>query len=175
MSWINEHKYRWRAAFLVMLVVAISGPWFFDRSYAPSPYTCSATWLRLDDKFCGKPQSVTWFLSLSIGELTYIVTGLVTGTLSLADATRQSLFLLFLFLLLLPFLSTAILILRGSHRRWYMLHRVGLGLAAGIGGFIAVLDFSSAHWWVLWGLWLYISLNISTLALEVLTGKRWQM
>lgn len=170
MKWINDHKRYFRIAFLISLVIAISGPWFFDRINVPSQYTCSAPNIRLDDDFCGLPLSITYFYFAIIGGLPYIVTGLVTGTLSSGDAFRELLFFLFLFLLLLPVLSTAILILRGDHRRWHILHTVGLGLAAGISGWIAWSDYSRASW-VLWGLWLYIGLTISMWVLEVIMLK----
>jgi hypothetical protein len=167
MKWINEHKRDLRITFFILLIVAISGPWFFDRIHVPSQYTCSAPNMRLDDDFCGLPLSITYFYFAMIGDLPHIVTGLVTGTLSFGDASRQSLFFLFLFLPLLPVLSTAILILRSDHRRWHILHTVGLGLAAGTGVWIAWLGYSTASW-VLWGLWIYIGLTISMWALEVL-------
>jgi len=152
---------------LILLVIATSGPWFFDRILVPSPYTCSAPNIRLDDDFCGLPLSITYFYFAIIGNLPSIVTGLVTGTLSSGDFSGEWRFYLFLFLLFLPVLGTAILILRGDHRRWQILHTVGLGLAAGIGGWIAWSGYSRASW-MLWGLWLYIGLTISMWVLEVL-------
>jgi hypothetical protein len=41
-NWLKPYKRDVRIAFLTLLVIAISGPWFFDRIYVPSPYTCSA-------------------------------------------------------------------------------------------------------------------------------------
>ena len=168
MTWISEHKRYLRMIYLLSFVIAISGPWFFDRIYVPSEYTCSAPNMRLDDEFCGLPLSITWFFSEIIGGLPYMLTGLAKGAPNFGDTSRQLLFFSFLFLLLLPVLSTAILILRGEH--WQAPHRVGLGLAAGIGGWIAWQSYSKASW-VLWGLWLYIGLTISLWALEVLLWK----
>jgi hypothetical protein len=168
MNWINEHKRNVRIVFLILLVIAINGPWVFDRINVPSPYTCSAPNVRLDDKFCGLPLSITWIFPSIMGDLSYIIIGLATGTLSFGDAARESLFFLFLFLLLLPVLNIAILILRGdAHRRWHMLHTVGLTLAAGIGGWMAWLSYSRASW-MLWGLWHYIGQTVSMCILEVL-------
>ena len=168
MYWINQYKRNVRIAFLILLVIAISGPWFFDRINVPSPYTCSAPNVRLDDEFCGLPLSITWFYSSIVDELSYIVTGLATGTLSFSDTYRQSLIFLFLFMPVLPVFSTAVLVLRrDDHQRWHMLHKVALCLVAGASGWIAWLSYSSASW-VLWGLWLYLGLTISMWALEVL-------
>jgi hypothetical protein len=166
MKWISEHKRTVRMVFLIFLAIAISGPWFFDRINVPSPYACSAPNIRLDDEFCGLPLSITWFYSSVFGELSYIVTGLLTGALSFGDASRQSSYFILLFLLLLPVLSSASLILRGERRRWRVLHTVGLGLAAGIGGWIAWLGYARASW-MLWGMWLYIGLTLTMCALEI--------
>lgn len=167
MKWIHEHKRVFRIIFLVFLAIAISGPWFYDRIHVPSQYNCSAPNVRLDDEFCGLPLSITWLFSEIFGGPIYILRGLVNGILSFGDAFRQSLFFIFLLLLLLPVFSSAILILRGERSRWPTLHIVGLGLAASIGGLTAWLGYSRASW-MLWGLWLYIGLTVSMCVLEVL-------
>ncbi len=64
MSWINKHKRVWRVAILVLLLVAIMGPWTFDRINVPSEYPCS---VRLEGDFCGTPMSGIWIFSWIIG------------------------------------------------------------------------------------------------------------
>ena len=59
-SWINEHKNGWRVALLVVVLVAIMGPWTFDPINVPSEYPCQAPYIRLDDDFCGTPLPGTW-------------------------------------------------------------------------------------------------------------------
>jgi hypothetical protein len=166
-KWINEHKRIFRFTFLILLIIAISGPWFFDRISVPSQYTCSAPNVRLDDRFCGLPLSIAWFFSEIFWDPLNILRELVTGLLQPGDAFRQSIIVISLCLLLLPTLSAAILIVRSEGRRRPILHITGLGLAAGIGGCFALLDYSRASW-RLWGLWLYIGLTVSMCALEVL-------
>jgi hypothetical protein len=167
MKWINQYKSNLRLIFLILLVIAISGPWFFDRIFVPSPYACSAPFIRLDDEFCGVPTSMaTWLFPAIIG-FPHSLTGLVTGALSFGNALRNLLFFLFLFLLLLPVFTTVILILRGDHRPWQILHKVGLGLAAVMVSWMAWSSYSRVGS-VLWGLWLYISLTFIMWVLEVL-------
>ena len=170
MKWVNEHKRYLRITFSIFLAIAISGPWFFDTIHVPAQYTCSAPNVRLDGDFCGLPLSITWFFSEILREPLYLLKGQVNGTFSFGDAFRQLVFFLVLFLLLLPVLSSVILILRGERRRWQVLHTVGLGLAAGIVGWIAWLGYSQASW-MLWGLWLYVGLTVSMCILEVLIGR----
>jgi hypothetical protein len=166
MRWINEHKRIFRVTFLICLIIAISGPWFFDQISVPSQYPCSAPNVRLDDRFCGLPLSISWFFSEIFRAPLNILRELVAGLLQAGDAFRQSIIVMLLCLLLLPALSSAILIVRGERKRRPILHIVGLGLAAGIGGWIAWLGYSRASW-MLWGVWLYIGLTASMFVLEV--------
>lgn len=166
MVWIHNNKRYWRITFLLLLGLAISGPWWFDRIWVPAPYTCAAPNIRLDDTFCGLPLSITWFYTTFLGEITSLVAGRTTNTLSFDEAARTGLFIVWTTLPLLPVLTTARLLLRGDHRRGYLFHRVGLGLAAGLAGLFGILGFSSASW-SLWGLWLYLFLALSMFLLEL--------
>ena len=170
-SWINEHKNGWRVALLVVVLVAFMGHWTFDVIYVPSEYSCSAPNIRLDDDFCGTPLPGTWWLYWMVIGFVYASAGLVTGTMvfvELADVFRVS---LLLFLLVLPFLSTLLLILRGDRRRRQIFNIVAWGLAAGIALWIGMSSYPRLFW-VLWGIWLYIGLAASALILEVLTLAR---
>ena len=169
MLWFNENKLNWRAAFLIMLVIAVIGPWFFDRIWVPQPYTCSLPNVRLDDVFCGVPTSMTWLLAGVPSQFTYLVNELIMDSTSPYPASEW-LFILFSVFLMFPFVSTAMLILWEEQRYWLPVHRVALGLAAGTGLLIAIPDFSAASG-MLWGVWLYICLTICIGALEVLLWR----
>ncbi len=167
MLWINEHKNVWRVAILVMVLVAFLGPWTFDLIWVPSEYSCSAPFIRLDNDFCGKPLPGIWFFRWMVIGFVYASAGLVTGAMVFIEWVRLFLFSLFLFLLVLPFFSTLLLILRGDRRRRQVINIAAWSLAAGIGLLIGM----SSHpklFWVLWGIWLYIGLAASALILQVL-------
>ena len=167
MSWINEHENAWRVAILAVVLVAIMGPWTFDRISVPSEYTCSAPNIRLDNDFCGMPLPGIWLFRMMVNGFVYASAGLVTGAMVFIEWAREFLFSLFLFLLVLPFFSTLLLILRGDRRRRQVFNVAAWGLAAGIGLLIGM----SSHpklFWVLWGIWLYIALAASALILQVL-------
>jgi hypothetical protein len=164
MLWIKERKRIWRTAVLLLLLIALTGPWFFDRIWVPAEYICSAPNIRLDDAFCGKPQSLMSFSSFMVGDFQNMAANLFAG-----ETDPMSLiFISFLLLLALPLLSTSILILRGDQQRWHRFQMIVLGLAAGIGLFLGLADFSQSYS-ALWGVWLYIALVVGMLIWERLT------
>ena len=167
MSWINKQERVWRVAILVLLLVAIMGPWTFDLINVPSEYPCSTPNIRLEGDFCGIPMSGIWIFPWMVGGFINASVGLVTGAMGFTEWTRVFLFSLVIFLLLLPFFSTLLLILGGGHRRGQMFQVGAWGLASGIGLLIGISRFPKLFW-VLWGVWLYIGLAASALILEVL-------
>jgi hypothetical protein len=133
MSWIDKHQRAWRAGTLVLLFVALVGPWSFDLLNVPSEYTCSPPSVRLYDDFCGMPLSGIYLLTWTVeGLLTFAQTGPV-----FPDRAREFFGLLFLcavviFLFVLPFFNTLLLILRGDSRRRGIFGVVTWSLAADI-------------------------------------------
>lgn len=176
--WINNC----RVAILLALLVAIMGPWTFDRIHVPAEYSCSAPFIRLEGDFCGVPMSGIRIFSWMIVGVIGMVAVLVTGETGFADRggefLRGFLFIMVLLLLVLPFFSTLLLIVRKDHRhlvlygpstgRRQVFNAAAWGVAAGIGLLIGI----SSHpklFWSLWGIWLYVGLAVGVLILEVLT------
>ncbi len=170
MSWMNEHKRVWRAAVLGLLLVAITGPWIFDFIVVPSEYSCSAPAIRLEGDYCGIPMSGTWILLAVIGGLANMVVGLASGA---TVRIREFSFSLLGLLLVLPFFSTLLLILRGDRRRQLVFHVAACSLVVGLGLWLGLSSYPKLFW-VLWGVWLYVGLAASALILEVamLANKR---
>ena len=168
MFWINEHKHVWRVSILVLLLVSIIGPWTFDLIWVPSEYVCSAPNIRLDGDYCGIPLSGVWLFRMMVNAFIYASAGLVTGTMVFIEWIREALYSLLVFLLVLPFFSTLLLILRGDRRRLQVFNVAVWGLAAGTGLLIGMISYPKLFW-ALWGIWLYIGLTASALILEVLT------
>lgn len=166
MSWITKHPRIWRTAGLVLMLVAISGPWGFDRIHVPAQYPCSAPNVRLEGDFCGLPLSLTYSLLGFFGDLRGTVSTLVRYPLSVLSI-----------LPLLPILSTLLLLLPGRRSRSLWFHLAALSLGALATLFVAGLGFSLANWalgvaWMLWGLWLYVAVTTALLLFEVLTFRR---
>ena len=174
MLWISEHKNVWRVAILAVVLVAIMGPWTLDLTNVPSEYSCSAPNIRLDDNFCGMPLPGIWHFRMMVNGFVYASAGLVSGAMAFVEWARQFLYSLYLFLLVLPFFSTLLLILRGDRRGRQVFNVAAWGLAAGIGLLIGISRYPKLFL-VVWGIWLYIGLAASALILEVLTlaaGRR---
>lgn len=172
--WINKHKNVWRVAILVVVLVAIIGPWTFDQIMVPSQYECSAPNIRLEGDFCGLPLRGTWFLGWMVSGFAYASAGLVTGSLGFIEWASGFLFTLFFLLVVLPFFTTLLLILRRDGQRWQLFNIAAWGLAAGLSLLLALSGYPG-FFWVLWGIWLYIGLAASALILEAATlaaGRR---
>lgn len=174
MLWIVKHKRVWRMAVLGLLLVAILGPWVLDQIMVPSGFSCSAPFIRLDVDFCGTPLPGTWLLYWMVIGFVYASAGLVTGAMDFVEWASAFRFSLLVFLLVLPFFSTLLLILRGDRRRRQIFNIVAWGLAAVIGLLMGMSSYPKLFW-LLWGIWLCVGLAASVLILEVLTlaaGRR---
>jgi hypothetical protein len=170
MLWFNEYKRNWRVFFLVMLAVAMFGPWFFDRIFVPQPNICSLPNVRLDDDFCGIPISITWLLSGVPSEFVYLLKGLITGVYQ--PYTISSWFFILLSIsLVLPFFSTLVLVIWENWNRTVIFHHIALGLATAAGLWVGIPDLSIRSW-MLWGVWLYIILTGGLFAVEILAASK---
>ena len=151
---------------MVLVAVAIIGPWTLDRINVPAEYECSPPNIRLEGDFCGLPLSGTWFLRWIAYGLIYASAGLVTGALTLGEWARMFLTSLILFLLVLPVFTTLLLILRGEGRRRQVFSAAAWGVAAGVGLVIGLSSYPRLFW-VVWGIWLHIGVAVGALILEV--------
>jgi hypothetical protein len=170
MSRLNEYRRVWRVAVLVLLLVAITGPWTFEVVWVPSepPFSpCSAPYIRLDDDFCGAPQSGVKLLRWMGEGFVYASEQLATGGTDFIEWTRGLVVGLLLFLIVLPLFSTLLLILRGDGKGRRVFSIAACGIATGIGLLIGISSYPR-QFVVLWGVWLYTGLATGTLILEVL-------
>jgi hypothetical protein len=163
--WLKEHKRIWRVFFLVMLVVAMFGPWSFDRIAVPLPNTCSFPSVRLDDVLCSSPLPMAWLLAEMPSQLTSLMNRLIAGV-PLISVASELLYILLSVFLVLPFLSTSVLIRWEKRQRWSAIHQVALGLAAGTSLLVCTIGLFIGNW-ALWGAWLYTFLTAGLLMVEI--------
>ena len=178
MSWIDEHMNVGRVAVLVLLLVAMMGPWTYSSDGVPPAPWCRAPNILLENGRCVRLVSGATVLTFMAGAFLSMSVGLVTGATVLADRAREFLgvfrFTTYLFLLLLPFFSTLLLIWGRDSRRWRVFHLLAWGLAA-VSSLLPVVFESALRSGQFWGIWLYVGLAASTLTLEMFalaTGSR---
>lgn len=148
-----------------MLVVAVAGPWWFDRIHVPAQYPCS---FRLEDDSCGIPAPGAYMFSAALGELLRRSGEVLSGAIGLGEWALIFPGVLIVSLLLLPFFSTLLLILAGDGRRRQRFTVVAWVLGATV-ALIFGLTYYARLLWALWGLWAYIGLSAGALTLEALT------
>ena len=156
-------KRGWRIFFLVLLLLSIVGPWVFDKLYIPSENPCS---VRLDENFCGTPMPGIWVLSVFFLLFGGSIVDLVKGAAVEYDLTRAFLGSLLGLSLVLPFVSTLLVINRGDRRPRLAFHMIACSLAFSIGLFVG-LSLHFNRFWLLWGIWLYVAVLASALILEL--------
>jgi hypothetical protein len=178
MSWINKRKRVWRVAILVLLLVAIMGPWTYTSDGVPPAAWCANPNILLENGSCVGLVSGAEVITFMTGAFLSMSVGLVTGATVLPDRAREYLgvflFMILLLLFLLPFFTTLLLIWGRDSRRLRIFLLIAWGMAAilsllpVVSGLVLRLDRS-------WGIWLYIGSAVSALILEVLalvTGRR---
>jgi hypothetical protein len=166
MSWVSEHQLTWRMALLVLMVVAIIGPWSFDRVYVPTEFECEPPHLRLEGDFCGFPLSGIRLFSWLVSALFSIPVGLINGEYAFSERMREFLFSWLLLIPLLPVFSTLLLVLRGNSPSRQILNISALILAIVVSLYFRLVNYPEIVL-ALWGLWLYIGLAVSALVLEL--------
>jgi hypothetical protein len=180
MSWINEHKNFGRVAALMLLLVAIMGPWTYSSDGVPPAEWCDDPLILLENERCVRLVSGATVLTFVIGVFLSMSVGLVTGATVLPDRAREFLItfrlMVGVFLLILPFFTTLLLIRGRDSRRLRVFHLMAWGLAAVLGLLLTLLAVSgSGLYSELWGIWLYFGLAAGALILEVLAlvaGRR---
>jgi hypothetical protein len=165
MIWMNKHKRALRVALLILLMVAIAGPWAYDQINVPAEYPCTDPFVRLEGDFCGSPLSGIWMLSAVAGALASIVVGVVSGSMLIWDRAGEFSIVLLGLLFVMPIFSTLLLIIRGDSRRRLVFHIVALGVAVGL-GLLLVSSYPAGPLWRLWGPWLYVGLTATALIVE---------
>jgi hypothetical protein len=165
MSLISIHRRLWRAVALVLLLVAFSGPWAFDRINVPMPYECDLPNIRLDENFCGMPITLVTLihtLLISIPEI-------LLRTFS-RDNGPNLLFIFSVFLFMVVPILSLVLIWRGTHSRLRLVLIVVLPITIVI-GFIYALAIIPRFHPAYWGVYLYIVVASVLFLVELLVYR----
>jgi hypothetical protein len=161
-----RHENGARTTVLLLLVVALLGPFTYTSDGVPPPEWCDAPYLLLKDGRCVETLSAAELLALATGFLLTMSAGVVTGAVQLGDWVQGTLFLLSPGLFMLPVLSTLLLLYwQGAPQRLRTFHTMTWGLSVLLGLLLAKT--STGLGAQLWGVWLYIGLAIAALVLEI--------
>ncbi len=167
LPWITIFSQLWKIIVLILLTIAMIGPWAFDVINVPSEYPCSAPFIRLEGDYCGVPLSgINIFVTAAAGIIN-LISGIVTGTVDLSDGIREDIFILSVFLLILPFVDMLLMFRREDSRPRQISHLVMWGLAAGMSVLWGISSISRSAW-ALWGFWLYSAVVACALIIQVL-------
>jgi hypothetical protein len=162
MSTLIENKRTWRIATLILLAVAMLGPWAYDLIHVPAQYSCDGPNVRLEGDFCGVPISFLMGLGAFFGSLPSILSG--------DTAIGWDLLALALPLMLLVFIApmfTNLVLLRHNHQaRWQVFNLTAWGLAAIVAGIYLGLS-AFRPYASPWGVLLYVVVTLGVLALEM--------
>jgi hypothetical protein len=160
----------WHRFILALLIVAMLGPWTFDLLHVPAQYACDEPSVRLYGDFCGYPLS-------GFGAFVWIFSGFFSMPSELVQGNLTSplpgfITLLFMGIIVFPFLSTFLLLRQNTWRRLQILNLTAWVLACLATLTLFVLQFNREQfvqfYYLLWGLLIYILVAIGTVIFEIL-------
>jgi hypothetical protein len=165
------YKNLWRGAVSVLLLLAIIGPWWFDRINVPAQYPCNRPVVRLEGDFCGMPMSGIWIFAIIGSRLIELFKQVSSGNTAVIDSISMilltCLYLAYALCLLLPLISPWLLILKGENKRVHWLQVFSLGIAVCITWLLGFNLMNPQKSLALWGSWLYLGVVIVALIVEV--------
>jgi len=154
----------WRKSIMVLMIIAISGPWAIERLNIPEPNVCDSG-LRMDENFCGVQISGLFFLIVLFGNLFGSGFRLIFGEAKLQEFILS---ILFVWFVISPLIS--LLLLTASKEKPFgggdEIH-IGILSVAIVVGLVGIVLSKTAMIGELWGIWLYMLLLVSEWAIEV--------
>jgi hypothetical protein len=168
MTWLKGKPRFGQFLVLVLLVVALFGPWLiWDLIYVPAQSDCDPPWLRLEGDYCGMPYSGLAVLGFGIRALLALVGQVLSGS----DFPADLLYVVLIIggvctLLLLPYASTLLRLASANRRPGRIFAAVVWGLAAAA-GVVLILAGTRHPFYLMWGIWLLTGLALVMLVVEV--------
>lgn len=162
MSTLIENKRTWRIAALILLVIAMLGPWAYDLINVPGLYSCDGPYVRLEGDFCGLPIS----LLMALGALFGSLLGILSGDIAIGQVTHMLPLMLLVFIM--PTVTNLYLLRHNEQARWQAFNVTACGLAAIAASIYLGLSSLRPHA-PPWGVLLYVAVALGVLALELLS------
>lgn len=168
MSVIISRQQTWRAAALILIVVALFGPWAYDLISVPAQYPCEAPFVRLQGDFCGQPVAL---LLAGPGAILGAIVAALTGNIAAGYWFPQVPVMLTMIFVFVPPLTVAVLLRRDEPERWQTINAAVLALAAAGAAVYLALQLPRPYG-PPWGGLLYLVVVLTLLALELLSLRR---
>ena len=168
MSFIIHKRQTWRTAALILIIVAMFGPWAYDLISVPAQYSCDAPFVRLQGDFCGQPVAL---LLAGPGAILGTIIAALTGNVASGYWFPQVPVMLTMIFVFVPPLTVAVLLRRDEPERWQMLNAAVLALAATGAAVYLGLQLPRPYG-PPWGGLLYLVVVLALLVLELLSLRR---
>ncbi len=169
MQWIKRKENILRLAALALFLAAVIGPWAFSSDGVPPPEWCAAPNYLLKSGYCARQVSGLWIFIFLGGVFYVAITLLASGEAfqpdRIVEVSRMLLFSPLLIMLILPFFTTLLKVLRRDSRFLRIAHLFAWGIA-GVLGALLILSDEELHSGRYWGIWLYCGLAFTVLILE---------
>ncbi len=164
MSTLFENKRAWRIVALILLVIAMLGPWAYDLINVPAQYSCDGPYVRLEGDFCGLPIS----LLMGLGALFGSLLGILSGDIAIGQDPFTLTLPLMLLVFIIPMFTNLYLLRHNEQARWQVFNVTAWGLAAIAAGVYLGLSGLRPHA-PPWGVLRYVGVAFGVLALELLS------
>ena len=155
----------WRKIIMVLMIVALSGPWAFERLNIPEPNRCDSGF-RMDEEFCGVEISGLFYFIMLFGNIFASGFQLVFGEAKLLEFVVS---IIFVWFVLAPPIS--MLLLTASKEKpvdgGEKVH-IGILSFAIVLGLVGIMLSRTPVIGELWGIWFYMLLLASEWVLEML-------
>jgi hypothetical protein len=153
MAWVT----RWRVmrlAGIVLVILALFGPWGYDRLSVPAEFECQYPTIRLDEDFCGWPIPGSWLITELVTVVISIVNHTSPGIIGAKEIGSLLLWFVGTLVIIAPIISL-VLRLKNRQTRWAWVHIAVLILVTALAGYLLFHTITHQPMQV-WGLWLYV-------------------
>lgn len=152
-----------------LFVVALIGPWVYERVNVPAQYPCTAPNIRLEGDFCGVPLTGGFALWTLVKDIPGLVMGLISGAFGLVEATSALVAFGLVGLIVAAPIVSLIWAMADRGRRLWPLGLIGLwAVTLGLMLVLGTAPYARPLWAV-WGVWLYAGVAAVALVFEALS------
>jgi hypothetical protein len=167
-QWFTEWWRVVRLAGIALVVLALAGPWWYDKIYVPAEYECHRPNIRLEGDFCGVPIAGFWQITELVNMVPMLVQHTYPGSIGAREIGGLLLWFALTLVLIGPVISNVITTQEAADPLAVVAHIV-LDLVIAMVSY-ALLNLSAYHPILIWGLWLY-ACSVFLILVEALVAE----